>query len=147
MRVLQTSNISSTPRHVPATARGVYKRKRMLHTFENDEKKKKRAKAGTVALKQIKFYQKTTDLLLRKSPFAALVREIAEQLADDAEFSGFRWKASALEALQCAAETYMVYLFEDVNKAAIHAKRVTVRPDDLHLVRGIRGRVDENEIL
>lgn len=113
-----------------------------MQTFEQHEKKQRRRKPGTVALKQIKYYQKTTDLLIRLLPFSRLVREVGEALK---EFSAFRWKASAIQALQVAAEAYLVYLFEDVNKAAIHAKRVTIRPEDLHLVRGLRGRVSEHE--
>lgn len=143
MRVQQTST-ASTPNNTSAVSRSIF-RKKQLHTFENQEKKRRRRKPGTVALKQIKYYQRTTDLLIRLLPFARLVKEVADTLASEA-IAKFKWKASAIEALQCAAETYLVALFEDTNKAAIHGKRVTIRPEDLHLVRNFRGRVNSNEV-
>lgn len=152
MRVQQTtplrhiSNLSSTPRRDPPSLnRSVLKRKQ-LHTFENQEKKRKRRKPGTVAVQQIKFYQKTTELLLRLSPFARLVKEVVDAIGLN-EGSGYKWKKSALEALQYATEAYLVAMFEDTNKTAIHAKRITIRPEDMHLVRTLRGRVDANEIM
>lgn len=140
MRVQQTS----TPNNSLSVSRTIL-RKKQLHTFENQEKKRKRRKPGTVALRQIKYYQKTTDLLIRLLPFARLVKEVGDTLASS-EFTKYKWKASAIEALQCAAETYLIALFEDVNKAAIHGKRVTIRPEDLHIVRSLRGQVNPNEI-
>lgn len=98
-----------------------------------------------IAIRQIKYYQNTTDLLLRLSPFQRLIKEIADQLVADSDIK-YRWKASAIEALQCATEAYLVALMEDTNKAAIHAKRVTIRPEDLHLVRSVRGNVNVDEI-
>lgn len=74
---------------------------------------------GTVALREIRRYQKSTELLIRKLPFQRLVREIAQRLKPD-----LRWQSSGIHALQEAAESYLVSLFEDVNLAAIHAKRV-----------------------
>ena len=93
-----------------------------------------RYRPGTVALREIRRYQKSTELLLRKLPFQRLVREIA------ADFKGdLRFQSSAVFALQEAAEAYLVGLFEDTNLCAIHAKRVTIMPKDLQLARRIRG--------
>lgn len=142
MRVQQAATpnrSSSVPRRILGG------KKKQLHTFENEEKKRKRRKPGTVAIRQIKYYQKTTDLLIRLLPFARLVKETADSMSSS-EFTKYKWKASAIQALQCAVETYLTALFEDVNKAAIHGKRVTIRPEDLHIVRSIRGRVNQNEI-
>lgn len=97
-------------------------------------KKPHRFRPGTVALREIRKYQKTGDLLLRKLPFARLVREVAQDFKTDLRFASL-----AIEALQEAAEAYLVGLFEDANLAAIHAKRVTVMPKDLQLARRIRG--------
>jgi histone H3/H4 len=47
--------------------------------------------------------------------------------------SAFRWQASALEALQNAAEDYLVKLFEDANLCCLHAKRVTIMPRDIQV--------------
>jgi len=97
-------------------------------------KKPHRYRPGTVALREIRKYQKSTDLLIRKLPFQRLVREIAQDYKAD-----LRFQSSAILALQEAAEAYLVSLFEDTNLCAIHAKRVTIMPKDIQLARRIRG--------
>lgn len=97
-------------------------------------KKPHRFRPGTVALREIRRYQKSTDLLIRKLPFQRLVREIAQEFKTD-----LRFQSAAVLALQEAAEAYLVGLFEDSNLCAIHAKRVTVMPRDIQLARRIRG--------
>ena len=89
-------------------------------------KKPHRYRPGTVALREIRKYQKSTELLIRKLPFQRLVREIAQDFKTD-----LRFQSSAVLALQEAAEAYLVGLFEDTNLAAIHAKRVTIMPKDI----------------
>ena len=101
------------------------------------EKKEKRAfkfRPGTVALREIRKYQKSTELLIRKLPFQRLVREIAQDFKTD-----LRFQSSAIGALQEASEAYLVGLFEDTNLAAIHAKRVTIQPKDIQLATRLRG--------
>ena len=93
-----------------------------------------RYRPGTVALREIRKYQKSTDLLIRKLPFQRLVREIAGEFKHD-----LRFQSSAVIALQEASEAYLVGLFEDTNLACIHAKRVTIMPRDVQLARRIRG--------
>jgi len=105
--------------------------------------KKRRYRPGTVALREIRKYQKSTDLLLRKLPFARVVREIALDMTTDMnEYgdTGLRWQSSAILALQEASEAFLVHLFEDANLCAIHAKRVTIMTRDIHLARRIRGQ-------
>ncbi|CAH6807902.1 AC119603.1 [Phodopus roborovskii] len=85
-------------------------------------KKPHRYRPGTVALREIRRYQKSTELLIRKLPFQHL-----------------RFQSSAVMALQEASEAYLVGLFEDTNLCAIHAKRVTIMPKDIQLARRIRG--------
>jgi histone H3/H4 len=97
-------------------------------------KKPHRYRPGTVALREIRRYQKSTELLIRKLPFQRLVREIAQDFKTDLRFQG-----SAVLALQESAEAYLVGLFEDTNLCAIHAKRVTIMPKDIQLARRIRG--------
>ncbi|KNB46069.1 histone H3 [Blastocystis sp. subtype 4] len=96
-------------------------------------KKPHRYRPGTVALREIRKYQKSTELLIRKLPFQRLVREVAQDFKNDLRFQG-----SAVMALQEAAEAYLVSLFEDTNLCAIHAKRVTIMPRDMQLARRIR---------
>ncbi|KAN0103460.1 histone-fold-containing protein [Hyaloscypha variabilis] len=100
-------------------------------------KRKHRFKPGTRALQEIRKYQRSTDLLLRKLPFSRLVREIALTLRPAGE--GMRWQSQAIQALQEASEAFLVHLFEDTNLCAIHAKRVTIMQKDIQLARRIRG--------
>ena len=121
-------------------------------------KKPHRFRPGTVALREIRRYQKGTDLLIRKAPFQRLVREMMEDMKKD-----YRFQSTAVSqccvgcllinhalippfymlcqvlALQEAAEAYLIGLYEDANLCAIHAKRVTVMPKDIQLPRRIRG--------
>lgn len=96
-------------------------------------KKPHRFRPGTVALREIRKYQKSTELLIRKLPFQRFVREVAQDYKTD-----LRFQASALMALQEASEAFLVGVFEESNLAAIHAKRVTVMPKDINLVCTIR---------
>ena len=104
-------------------------------------KKHYRYRPGTVALKQIRQYQKSTDLLIRKLPFQRLVHEIApdSEVIKSPLCDKVRFQSAAIMALQEAAEAYLIGLFEDTNLCAIHAKRVTIMPKDIQLARRIRG--------
>ena len=103
-------------------------------------KKPHRYRPGTVALREIRKYQKSTELLMRKLPFQRLVREVANDIAAGTRFpEGPRWQSQAVVALQEAAEAYLVHLFEDSNLEAIHAKRVTIQAKDIQIARRIRG--------
>ena len=97
-------------------------------------KKARRYRPGTVAIREIRRYQKTTELLLKKAPFQRLVREVAQDFKQE-----LRFQSSAVMALQEASEAYLVGLFEDTNLCAIHARRVTIMPKDMQLARRIRG--------
>jgi histone H3 len=100
------------------------------------QRKPVRFKPGTVALRDIRKYQKSTELLIRRLPFQRLVREIIQ---DWERFSELRIQSQALLALQEAAEAYLVGLFEDTQQCAIHAKRITIYPKDMQLARRLRG--------
>jgi len=98
------------------------------------KKTRRRFRPGTVALREIRKYQKSTDLQFRKAPFQRVVREIAHEYKVD-----LRFQSAAIAALQEAAEAYLVGLFEDTNLCAIHARRVTIMNKDMQLTRRIRG--------
>jgi len=85
-------------------------------------------------LREIRWYQKSTEHLIRKLPFQRLVREIARDLRKD-----LRFQSSAVMALQEAAEAHIVSLFEDTNRATFHTRRVTIQPKDMALARRLRG--------
>jgi histone H3 len=96
-------------------------------------KRQHRWRPGTVALREIRRYQRSTELLIRKAPFCRLVKEIAQ------DFKAVSFQATAVLALQEAAESHLVAVFEDANHCALHAKRVTIRPCDIQLARRLRG--------
>ncbi len=102
-------------------------------------KNQKRFRPGQRALQEIRFYQRNTDLLIRKLPFARLVKEVQTNFCR----TSYRWQATALLALQEAAEAHLIGLFEDATLCTIHAKRVTVMVKDIQLARRIRGPLRE----
>ena len=119
------------PRKVlPANAKG----NRKSAPATGGVKKPHRFKAGTVAIREIKHYQKSTGHLIRRAPFQRLVREVTLDYKSD-----LRFEPNAMEALLEASEAYLVGVFEDTNLEAIHGKRVTIMPKDVQLVRRIRG--------
>lgn len=99
---------------------------------------RRRAKPGVVALREIRKYQNSVNLLLQRRPFMRLVKEImwSDQIRGTTHF---RITSGALVALQEACENHLVGLMEDCNLLAIHAKRVTIMPKDMELARRIRG--------
>ena len=103
---------------------------------EGGVKKPYRYRPGTVALREIRRFQKTTELLIRKAPFQRLVREIAQKISKNKDI---RFQSVAVLALHEASEAYMVGMFEDTNLCALHAKRVTIMPRDMLLARRLRG--------
>jgi histone H3 len=116
------------PRKQVATAAG-----RKISAGSGGIKKPHRFRPGTVALREIRQYQKSTELLIRKLPFSRLCREIGVDFKTD-----LRFQAAAIAALQESVEAYIIGVFEDSNLCAIHAKRVTIMPKDLRLARRIR---------
>merc|ERR1719370_1532852 len=97
-------------------------------------KKPKRIRPGIVALREIRRYQKSTELLLRKLPFQRLVKEIAQNLRP-----GLRFQSAAVSAIQESTESYLVGLLDETNLCAIHAKRVSIMSRDMQLARRLRG--------
>ena len=101
-------------------------------------KKPHRYRPGTVALREIRRFQKTTELLIRKAPFQHLVREITQTMFKNKDL---RFHSLAVLALQEASEAYMVGMFEDTNLAAVHAKCVTIMPRDMLLAQRLHGKI------
>ena len=130
-RTKQTARKSTTGGKAP---RGRLVAKAARAAVPGAAKRPHRYRPGTVALRDIRRYQKSTDLLIRKLPFQRLVREIAAGVSKD-----LRFQSSAILALQEAAEAHLVSLMEDANMCAMHARRVTIRPKDMQLARRLRG--------
>eukprot|EP00703_Trepomonas_sp_PC1_P004582 JAP92024.1 Histone H3 [Trepomonas sp. PC1] len=98
-------------------------------TASQGKMKTRRSKQGSVAAREIKKYQKTTDLLIRKLPFSKLVRELVQgHNKQDVRFQGL-----AIQTLQEASENYLIELFVDTQLCAEHAKRVTIMHSDMQL--------------
>ena len=99
-------------------------------------KKPTRYRPGTVTLRQIRKYQKSTELLIQKIPFQRLVREVFQNISPNVVL---RIQSTALLALQEASEGYLVNLFEDSLLACVHAGRVTLQVKNMQLARRLRG--------
>jgi len=132
-RTKQTAR-KQTSSKIPRKSLIISKAARKTTQIKANIKKPHRFKPGTVALREIRKFQKSTDLLIRKLPFQRLVRDIAQQYKSD-----LRFQSQAVLALQEASEAYLVGLFEDTNLCAIHAKRVTIMSKDMILAKRIRG--------
>lgn len=143
LSVTRVSTTGSVSARAPAAAAAVNRRHgqstRRPVAAANRRSGKHRFKPGTVALREIRRYQRSTELLIRKLPFARLVREITQTYNSNPAEGEKRWQVDALMALQESAEAYLVHLLEDANLCAIHAKRVTIYVKDIQLARRIRG--------
>ena len=140
-KMVKTKQTAQRTRESGKLPRKPLKNKSLRKTLQNPRgpktggvKKLMRYRPGTVALREIRRYQKAGELLIRKLPFARLVREIAQDFK-----TNLRFQREAIAALQEAAEAYLVGLFEDTNLCAIHAKQVTIAPKDIQLACRIRG--------
>ena len=98
-------------------------------------KKTRKYQPGTVALREIRQYQKSTELLIQKLPFSQLVHEITQEVGK----TDMRFQGSAIICLQEGAEAFLVSLLEDANLCTIHAKMVTIMPKDIQLACHIWG--------
>lgn len=134
VRSKQTARKSTTIFPIPRPQLAVKRAKRSSNETRGRAARPQRYRPGQLALKEIRRYQKSTELLIRRLPFQRLCREIAEVFIKD-----LRFQAATMSVLQEAAEAYLIGLFEDTNLCAIHAKRVTIMPKDIQLARRIRG--------
>ena len=129
-----TKQTATKSHKAPKRALGTKTGKKSAGGASSTGARKFRWRPGTVALRQVKKLQKSTELLIAKAPFSRLVREIAE-----GHKAGLRFASSALAAIQEATEAFVISLLSDANLTALHANRVTALPRDLQLVRRLRG--------
>ena len=132
-----SKKVLSSQKSKKKSSKGITKK---LFTEKTKEVKegKRRFRPGTVALREIKKYQKDVSNLIPRAPFQKLVRQICSGIDNE-----LRFQSQALVALQEAAEAYTVTLFEDTNLCCLHANRMTVMKKDMALARRIRG--DKNQ--
>ena len=110
------------------------KSKKAPKTGSSGVKRAHRWRPGTVALREIRKFQRGTELLIQKAPFQRLVRELAAAQKD-----GLRFQSSAVQAIQEATESYVISLLADTNLCAAHSRRVTIQPKDVQLALRLRG--------
>ena len=142
-RPKQTMVIHKRKQEIPKkiSSQHSIKEQRAIKTPRKTSITKERFKPKTIALREIKRYQNSTELLIRKAPFQRLVREIARDMKVE-----YKWQSNALLAVQEAAEAYLVGIFEDANMCTTHAKRITIQPKDILLAQRIRGEKINNKI-
>ena len=133
--VSRRKQLQPRPRRRPPASKSLALASGNVHT---PIKKPHRYRNGTVALREIRRYQKTGELMFKKAPFIRLCREICDNIPRLGHAS-YRWRQEAIGALQEASEAFLVGLFEDTNLCAIHANRVTIMRKDLQLAIRIRG--------
>jgi len=142
-RVKDTAR-KSAGKGYPPRKRLAFKKKPSSAQAQGGIKKPHRYRPGTVALREIRRYQKSTDLLIAKLPFARYFKEVVGGIKPASWGTVTpRVTGSALAATQEAYEAYQVGLFEDTNLCAIHAKRVTIMKKDVQLARRIRGETTQ----
>ena len=131
-------NKNWTPEHITIHVKYLAKmwrqRKKEYAKQKGESGKKRRYHPGALALVEIRKYQKSTENLIPRLPFRRLVKEIVRN-----EKSDIKMQETAFQALQEAAETYLVQLLDDANLCALHARRITLMPRDIQLARRIRG--------
>lgn len=110
--------------------------------YSTGVKLRPRSRPGQVALREIRRLQKSHELLLPRSTFHRVVREVTQIIGHERDFDGgnsyFKFQSAALLALQEASEAYLVQLFEDSYLCTIHAKRVTLFVSDMQLCRRLQ---------
>jgi len=95
--------------------------------------KKRRAKPGTAAVRDIKRQQKYSDCLeFAKQSFSRFVRELLQKHGD------WRVAAAAMLMIQLSIETYITQLLKDAYDIALAAKKLTLTPKHIHTARKIR---------
>ncbi|MHA2265858.1 MAG: hypothetical protein ACXAEN_25990, partial [Candidatus Thorarchaeota archaeon] len=96
--------------------------------LEGDAKRPHRWRPGTVSLREIKNYQKTSGLLVQHAPFERLVREVAGQFVADLRFTH-----EFMTAFQNLVEYDMVNMMNTANELCCHANRETLQVQDIDL--------------
>ncbi len=109
-----------------------------LQSVEEPEQKRQkklhRFRPGTVALREIRNEQRSTDLVFPKTPFQRLVREITQDIKNP----DMLWSAEAMEALQVASEAFLIEVFQDANELAIFRDCETIEPRDMQMALKLR---------
>ena len=115
-------------------------KKRMCRKSNKGQvKKRRRYRPGTVALRDIRKYQTSTETLIPKRSFQRLVKEVMQNECSERDIPPKKVTSECLLALQCSTEQYVTELFEQSQRAAFHGKRITLQPKDMEIVIDFRG--------
>lgn len=136
-RVLQTKRNREDSENKRGPSREQKARKSTGARHGGSPVRRVRYRPGELALQEIKRLQNTTDLQIPRAAFHRLVREITLKYAGNKDQPN-KYQVAALLALQEAAESFLVRLFEDSTLVCVHAKRVTLMPRDIALIRRLR---------
>ena len=109
------------------------------HPPKGGRRKPRRFRPGTVALREIVRYQKSTELLIRKIPFQRLLREISQEVCLEKGIPNVKYQSTAILALQEASEAFLVRMFDQVNDIAICGKLVTIQHKHVQLWKRLFG--------
>ena len=120
---------------------GHFPKKKPRNPPKGGVRKRRRYRPGTVALREIARYQKSTELLIRKIPFQRLVREVVQDLVYNKKELSFppKFQSTTILALQEASEDFLVRMFEQVNDIAITGKLVTIQQKHVWLWKRLFG--------
>ena len=116
-----------------------FKRSRKDSKPKTGAPKKRRYRPGTIALREIRKYQTSTDTLIPKRSFQRLVKEVMQNECWERKISVKKVTSECLLALQCSTEEYVTEFFQQSQRAAVHGKRITVQPEDMEIVIDFRG--------
>lgn len=102
-------------------------------------RRRRRYKPGTVALREVRRYQRGTDLLIRRLPYQRFVRSVADTHASGTNNAeGLRFQGAAIDLLQEASENYLISCLIDAKKLSAHANRIGVNKRDIAMVLEVR---------
>ena len=89
---------------------------RLTKTLATKGMKKRRYRPGTVALREIRAMQQSTNFLIPRLPMKTLIKQLVSERQ-----SGIRVTRNAYESIQAAAETFLTDLFAEAMKLAVYA--------------------------
>jgi len=96
--------------------------------------KKRRKRPGTLAIRDIRRWQKEIEPILARGPLERLIRSIAGEFDPNA-----RWQEVSLAALHRDLEVFLYRTFRNTNLCAIQAGRSTIQGKDVRLQQEICG--------
>ena len=130
----RTAGKSIPGKSIPGGRRALQKAaaaQKKIEASSDAPKKKRRFKAGTVALREIRKYQRSTDNLVPAAPMERVVRSILQEQGH----TDIRLSKKGMAAIHEAAETYLAEQFNVMCELAIFRGGVTITAKDLAMAK------------